>query len=271
MHCRVWHRYRPFLVAGSLLAGLGVGRLEGQRPLTVFAAASLSEAFSDIARVFERGHPGVRLRLNFAGSQALVTQLEQGARADVLATADQRWMTYAREHGLLAAAPATFARNRLVVVVPHPNPGFVEKLQDLARPGLKLVLAGAQVPVGAYSREALGRLNGAPGFPVAFDRLVLGNLVSEEENVRGVVAKVQLREADAGIAYVTDVTARSRAALTLLEIPDPYNPIAEYPVAAVAGGQSALAEAFIALVLSPEGQRLLGTRGFLSPPPSAGP
>lgn len=264
-------RRRSALTSGLVLLGvIGAAPLAAQQTLTVFAAASLTEALSDIGKAFEQAHPGVTVRLNFAGSQALVTQLEQGARADVLATADQRWMDYAREHRLLTAAPVTFARNRLVVVLPRSNPGRVAGLQDLARPGLKLVLAGAQVPVGAYSREALRRLNGAAGFPAGYDRRVLGNLVSEEESVRAVVAKVQLREADAGIAYVTDVTARSREALTLLQIPDPYNPVAEYPVAAVAGGQAALAESFIALVLSAAGQRLLAARGFL-PAGSAAP
>lgn len=263
-------RARRWLMTGLLLPGaLVAAPLAAQQTLTVFAAASLTEAFTDIGKAFEQAHPGVTVRLNFAGSQVLATQLEQGARADVLATADQRWMTYAKEHNLLSSAPATFARNRLVVVLPRSNPGYVDKLQDLTRPGLKLVLAGAQVPVGAYSREALRRLTAAPGFPAAYDRLVLGNLVSEEENVRAVVAKVQLREADAGIAYVTDVSPRSREALTLLEIPDPYNPIAEYPVAAVAGGQAPLADAFIALVLSAEGQRFLVARGFLPPGPAA--
>lgn len=250
------------VLAGALLAPVA---LASQQTLTVFAAASLTEAFNDIGRAFERAHPGVTVRLNYSGSQVLATQLEQGAKADVLATADQRWMQYARERALLAGDAVTFARNRLVVVIPRANPGYVEKLQDLARPGLKLVLAGAQVPAGAYSRESLRRLNGAPGFPAGFDRQVLANLVSEEENVRAVVAKVQLREADAGLAYATDVGARSRDALTILEIPDPYNPIAEYPIAMLAGGQRAVAEAFIALVLAAEGQGLLATRGFLPP------
>lgn len=258
------HRARLQLGAALLATAiLPPVPLAGQQVLSVFAAASLTEAFNDIGRAFERAHPGVTVRLNYSGSQVLATQLEQGAKADVLATADQRWVHYARDRRLLASDAATFARNRLVVVIPRANPGDVEKLQDLARPGLKLVLAGAQVPAGGYSRESLRRLNAAPGFPATFDRQVLTNVVSEEENVRAVVAKVRLREADAGIAYATDIGARDRDALTILEIPESYNPIAEYPIAAVAGGQRALAEAFIALVLSPDGQALLATRGFL--------
>lgn len=238
--------------------------LPAQQTVTVFAAASLTEAFTILGKSFELAHPGVAVKFNFAGSQVLATQMEQGARADVFASADQRWMAYAGDKNLLGDAPQVFARNRLVVVIPKSNPGAVEKLQDLARPGLKLVLAGRQVPVGAYSREALKRLSVAPGFPAHYDQLVLANLVSEEENVRAVAAKVQLREADAGIVYQTDVSESVRPQLRLLEIADPYNPIAEYPIASVRGA-SALGPEFVKLVLSADGQALLAARGFLPP------
>jgi len=247
----------------------GTGRLlAGQETLTVFAAASLTDAFTAIGKGFERVRPGVAVRFNFAGSQVLATQLENGAKGDVFASADQRWMQYAVEKQLIAGTPAVFARNRLVVVLPRSNPGYVDKLEDLARPGVKLVLAGAQVPVGAYSRAALKALGGRQGFPRDYDRRVLANLVSEEENVRAVVAKVQLREADAGIAYVTDVTPAVRPQVTLLEIPDPENPIAEYPIAATPGGGE-LGAAFVAYVLSDAGRKELAARGFL--PPRAAP
>jgi molybdate transport system substrate-binding protein len=243
--------------------------LAAQQTLTVFAAASLTDAFTAIGKGFETAHPGVTVRFNFAGSQVLATQLEQGAKGDIFASADQRWMQYAVERKLIASTPEVFARNRLAVVIPKSNPGYIEKLQDLARPGVKLVLAGAQVPVGAYSREALKRLAARAGFPRDYDRRVLQNLVSEEENVKAVVAKVQLREADAGIAYVTDVTPAIASQVTLLEIPDPENPIAEYPIAATAGGNGELGAAFVAYVLSAEGQKTLAGRGFL--PPTAAP
>jgi molybdate transport system substrate-binding protein len=247
----------------ALLLLVWSAALQAQQTVTVFAAASLTEAFTAIGKRFEKSHPGVTVQFNFAGSQVLATQLEQGARADVFASADQRWIKYAEDKKLLSNTPAVFARNRLVVVLPKLNPGGIEKLQDLSRPGIKLVLAGRQVPVGAYSREALIRLDSAPGFPKKFDQLVLANLVSEEENVRAVAAKVQLREADAGIVYQTDVTA-NRPQLRLIEIPDRFNPIAEYPIARVTGG-SALGGEFIALVLSPEGQTVLAGLGFMPP------
>ena len=258
-------RRRRALACLLFLALSGASALAAQQTLTVFAAASLTEGFTTLARRFEATHPGVTVRLNLGGSQAIVTQLAQGARADVLATADERWMRRAEAQGLLAADPVIFARNALVVVLPRTNPGQVEQLQDLARPGLKLILAGAQVPVGAYSREALRRLGGAPAFPGAYERRVLQNLVSEEENVKAVVAKVQLGEADAGIAYRTDVTDTIRAQLRLLEIPEAYNPVADYPIAPVKDGQVALAREFIALVRSTEGRQVLGARGFLPP------
>jgi len=247
----------------------GLAPLSAQQSVTVFAAASLTEAFTTIGKSFEQQHPGVTVKFNFAGSQVLATQMEQGAKADVFASADQRWMKYADDKKLLAAPAVVFARNRLVLVTPKSNPGGIERLQDLARPGLKLVLAGRQVPVGAYSREALTRLNSAAGFPRHYDQLALSNLVSEEENVRAVATKVQLREADAGIVYQTDITESVRPQLRVFEIPDPYNPIAEYPIATVAGG-NALGGEFVALVMSAEGQAALAARGFL-PPGSAAP
>jgi molybdate transport system substrate-binding protein len=237
--------------------------LQAQSALTVYAASSLTEAYRELGRAFERAHPGITVRFNFAGSQVLATQIEQGARADVFASADQRWMKYAVEKQLVSGSPVVFARNQLVVVLPKPNPGQVKRLQDLSRPGIKLVLAGRQVPAGAYAREALARLRNAPGFSSAYDQQVLANLVSEEENVRAVAAKVQLGEADAGIVYRSDVSPTLRSQVTLLEIPAPYNPTAEYPVASLARGQQELARAFVALVLSAEGQAILESRGFL--------
>lgn len=248
--------------------------LAAQSTLTVYAAASLTEAYGDIGKAFMKAHPGTTVKFNFAGSQVLATQIEQGAKADVFASADQRWMKYAEDKGLIDGAPVVFARNQLVVVIPRSNPGQVGKLQDLARPGVKLVLAGRQVPAGAYAREALSRLKGAPGFPRAYDQNVLANLVSEEENVRAVAAKVQLREADAGIVYQTDVTPNLRPQVTLIQIPDPYNPVAEYPVAVVKGGHKELADAFVALVLSDAGQAILKRKAFMAPamlPASAAP
>src|SRR6266540_2943795 len=194
--------------AGMLLlvGSDGGAASSGATALHVFAAASLAEAFEQIAREFERAHPEARVQLNLAGSQQLATQIEQGAAADVFASADRRWMDYLVERGRVAGEPAVFARNRLVVIVPRTKPARIGRLQDLARPGVKLVLGAEAVPVGKYSREVLQNLSRSEAFDAAFARRVLANVVSEEENVKSVVGKVQLGEADAGLCYRSDVT-----------------------------------------------------------------
>jgi molybdate transport system substrate-binding protein len=257
---------RLLLVTGVPVLTPGV--LEAPSTLNVSAAASLTQAFQELGRELERVHPGLTVRFNFAGSQQLALQIEQGAPADVFASADQRWMGYLLEKGRVAGQPAVFARNRLVVIVPRTNPARIGRLEDLARRGTKLVLAAAAVPAGKYSRAALANLVGAEGYPQDYDRRVLANVVSQEENVKSVVAKVQLGEADAGIVYRSDVTARVARYVRVFEIPDPYNPIATYPIAVLASaGNADAAHQFVALVTSPQGQAVLQRHGLL---PAAG-
>jgi molybdate transport system substrate-binding protein len=232
--------------------------------LTVFAAASLKDVFTEAADALGRRTPPIAVRYSFGGSQQLVLQLQQGASADVFASADQRWMQVARDTGLIAGEPAVFARNRLVVITPASNPGRIDRLEDLGKRGLKLVLGAEAVPVGKHSREALNRLNNAPGFGSSYSRRVLGSVVSEEENVKAVVSKVQLGEADGGIVYVSDVTPSVRKAVRTIDIPDPYNVVATYPIAVLKrSGQSAAAQQFIQFITSAEGQALLARHGFL--------
>jgi len=232
--------------------------------LRVFAAASLDAPLRELARAFEQSEPGVRVRFNLAGSQQLAAQLQQGAQADVFATADERWMAFADSLGLLVGAPRVFAHNSLTVIVPRTNPGRIARLQDLARPGLKLVLAASAVPVGQYAREMLVDLGAEPGFPPDYARRVLANLVSEEENVRAVVNKVQLGEADAGVVYVSDVTPVLRRYVKELPIPASANAVATYPVAIVRGTRAtALANRFVALLLSTKGQTILSRHRML--------
>jgi len=232
--------------------------------LNVFAAASLSEAFKILGAEFERAHPGMSVRFNFAGSQQLVLQMEQGASADVFASADQRWMDTAREHDLVVEASRVFARNRLVVIVPRTNPAWIGRLEDLARRGVKLVLAAAAVPAGKYSREVLRNLRSAPGFPPEYDERVLANVVSEEDDVKAVVAKVQLGEADAGVVYRSDVTAAVAKHIRVFEIADPYNVLASYPIAVTRStANPGTARAFLELMEGPMGQGVLAQHGFL--------
>ena len=237
--------------------------------VTVFAAASLTESFHELGRTFEQQHPGVTVQFSFAGSQQLALQMEQGAPADVFAAADQRWMDYAKDKGLVEGEAPVFARNRLIVIVPKTNPARIGKLEDLVRRGTKVVLAAEQVPVGKYSRDALKKLAAAPGFPPDYDRRVLANVVSQEENVKSVVSKVQLGEADAGIVYRSDVTPAVARYVRNFDIPDQFNVIAEYPIAVTkAAANSESARQFIALVRGDEGQRVLQAHGLM--PATAG-
>ena len=257
----------PLLSLVLSLAGISAGTplyADPASTLTVFAAASLTSAFTELGRTLEAAHPGLTVQFNFAGSQQLAAQIEQGAPADVFASADQRWMDHLAEKGLIEGEPAVFARNRLVVIVPRTNPARIGRLEDLARRGTKLVIAAEAVPAGAYTREALAKLARAPGFPAEYDRRVLGNVVSQEENVKGVVAKVQLGEADGGVVYRSDVTPAVARFVRVIEIPDEHNAIARYPVALV--GQSRSAKTgrwFFDLVLSDEGQQVLARHGLM--------
>ena len=253
------------------LAMLGLPLLAG-RPaapapstLTVYAAASLTDAFRDLGRTLEAAHPGLTVQFNFAGSQQLALQIEQGAPADVFASADQRWMSYAAEKGLVAGESAIFARNRLVAIVPRTNPARIRGLPDLARKGIKIVVAAEAVPAGKYSREALENLSTAPGFAPDYAGRVLANVVSQEENVKAVVAKVQLGEADAAVVYSTDATPHVRDQLQIIQVPDPLQTLATYPIAVAKGNNSAGGEAFVAYVLGPQGQATLARWGFLPP------
>jgi molybdate transport system substrate-binding protein len=238
--------------------------------LTVFAAASLTESFKTMQTTLEQANPGLKITYNFAGSPTLRAQLAQGAKADVFASADEPNMQGAQQDGTIADQPRVFAQNRLVVILPAANPAGITQLQDLAKPGAKLVLAQQDVPVGRYSRDSLNKMSASSAFGAGFSVKVLANIKSEEANVKDVVAKVQLGEADGGFVYKTDVTASVRSAVKMLDIPDQFNVIARYPVAAVKGAPNeAGAHAFIDYLLSPAGQAVLATYGF-SPPAESG-
>src|SRR5215510_664122 len=235
-------------------------RLGGE--LSVFAAASLTEPFTEMSKRLEMSHPGLKVVYNFGGSQALRTQLEQGARADVFASADAIQMEQAKKSEVVQGETPIFVKNRLVVITPKANPGKVTEFRDLAKPGLKLDLTNAKVPVGNYSRQAFSKASAEYG--ADFEKSVLGNIVSEEENVKQVVTKVQLGEADAGIAYVSDVTPKVSKDVLTVVIPDAYNQLATYPIALTKGVQNrTAADVFISFVLSAEGQAILKANNFI--------
>ncbi|HTO71066.1 MAG TPA: molybdate ABC transporter substrate-binding protein [Myxococcota bacterium] len=223
--------------------------LDSLPAITVFAAASLSESFQALGAAFEAKAHG-HVTFSFGASSLLVTQLQQGAPADVIATADETTLAKA---GDLIGAPRTFARNRLAIAVEKGNPKTVQGLADLARPGLAVVLAAEQVPVGKYGKEALAKAG------------VTVTPRSLEPDVKAVLNKVALGEADAGIVYATDVTA-AQGKVDGVEIPAAQNVSANYPIAVVKKSQSAeAAQAFADFVLSPEGRTVLARYGFAAP------
>ena len=228
--------------------------------LTVFAASSLTGAFTEIGKAFEAANPGITVTLNFAGSGALRTQIEEGAPADVFASASGKEMdTLVTGNFITKDAPQIFLTNKLVVILPANNPSALEKLEDLSKPGIKLVLAAEAVPVGNYARQALDKMNSS--FGTGFKDKVLANVVSNEDNVKQVVAKVQLGEADAGIVYISDSIAAPD--LKSIEIPTDLNVIAKYPIAPLTKSENAdLAAKFTEYVLSAEGQAVLQKWGF---------
>ncbi|MFN8475434.1 MAG: molybdate ABC transporter substrate-binding protein [Anaerolineae bacterium] len=233
--------------------------------LTVFAAASLTEAFKEIGANFEKAHPGTKVAFNFAGSQQLVQQLGQGARADVLATAAPKQMNDAIGAGsVTSGSDKVFARNRLVAIAPSDNRAGVTSLRDLAKPGLKVILAAKEVPVGQYARDFLDKAAADPAYGAQYKDGVLKNVVSNEQDVRAVLSKIVLGEGDAGIVYTTDITQDAAPKVTRFDIPDALNTIASYPIASVKGTKNqALADAFVSYVLSPDGQAVLAKYGFI--------
>jgi molybdate transport system substrate-binding protein len=232
--------------------------------LRIMAAASLTDAFAEMEASLEAQYPGLDIVIETAGSQTLVTQLQQGAEADVLATANLSTMQTAVESELIDGDPVTFTANRLVIATPADNPAGITSITDLANDGVSLVLAGEDVPAGLYARDALCAWVSEPNTSEDFLVRVDANIVSEEPDVRHVLAKVVLGEADAGIVYASDAVAAERAGtpLTTIEFPEGVSAPATYPIAPVAGGDTALANAFIDFVLTEDGQAILDKYGF---------
>src|SRR5437764_1699959 len=230
--------------------------------LNVFAAASLTEAFNEIASTYHQMHPHLTIKPVYNGSQILEQQIASGAPADIFASADTTNMQKASQAGLVGASQI-FVKNRLVVIIPLSNPGKITSLKDLARKGVKIDLAAATVPAGKYSRQALMNLSKSPQYGANYGSTVLANVVSQEDNVKAVVQKVQLGEADAGFVYVTDAYSAS-GKVTVIDIPDPYNVIAQYPIAVTKSSPYfSDAQAFVAFVLSAAGQAIMKKYQFI--------
>jgi len=233
------------------------------KSVTVFAASSLTEAFEEMGQKFEQ-ETGAGVTFSFGGSSDLRAQLEQGAPADVFASADLKQMGLAKDAGVVDGDETIFARNRLVVIISKQNRASVVTLQDLAKPDVKIALADENVPVGEYAQQFLD--NASAEYGSDYKDNVLANVVTNAANVKEVAAAVQLDEVDAGVVYKTDVTAEIAQDVTTIEIPDELNVIATYPIALTNNGQAQTkdaAQAFIDFVLSDAGQAILSSHGFL--------
>ncbi|MFJ9577047.1 molybdate ABC transporter substrate-binding protein [Streptomyces sp. NPDC101191] len=231
---------------GSPAAGASAKKTE----LTVLAAASLTDVFKTAGAAYETSHPGTKITFSFAGSQELVAQVAQGAPADALVTADTKSMDKVRAD---TGAPTVIAKNRLVIATAEGNPHKVGSLRDLADPKLKVVLAAPEVPAGKYSKKILDA------------QKITVKPVSQEPNVRAVLSKVGLGEADAGLVYKTDAES-AEDKVDAVEIPDDQNALATYPAAALKDAKNAeAAAAFVAWLSSPEAQKILQDAGFQKP------
>ena len=265
-------RFLALALAALVMAAAAVGCAAAAREaapvdtVTVFAASSLAEPFRAVADAFEADNPGVKVTFNFAGSQALRTQLEHGARADVFASADWEQMAAVRQANLLGNTPEYFATNRLAVIAPAGSDA-VRSLDDLARPGVTIAIASAEAPAGAYARATLNIMAESGDFPDDFADRALANAVTHETNVRAVAQKVALGEVDAGMVYETDAkAAQYRDPFRVIEIPLHFNPAAEYPIATLGEAVNPqLARDFIAFVQGDDGQAILREYGFAPP------
>lgn len=231
--------------------------------LAVYAAASLSDPLQSVKTAYEAGHPGVHLILAFDSSAALRTQIEQAAPADVFLSADLTNPQGLVDAGLAPGPVIPFAGNTLAIVVPSSNPGSIDRPSDLARPGTRIVAAGEKVPITVYTSQLVERLGALPGYPTGFAAAYEGNIVSREDNVKAIVAKLELGEGDAGVVYASDALASD--SLTTIQVP------AEAAVTATYGGvivksspRAAEAAAFLAWLAGPAGQAMLSRFGFVA-------
>lgn len=252
----------------SLLAALflatSAGYAQEPKELTVFTAASLTGAFGELGKIYEN-ETSIKVVFNFDGSQALRTQIENGAYADVFVSANIKQMNALKNTGMMNnSSVSIFTRNKLSLIVPKENPGKIFNLSDLAKPGLKIVIGTKDVPVGDYAMRIINKLGNDSNYGPEYKEHVLSNVISQETNVNYVVTKIALGEADVGFAYVSDITEELSGKVDRIEIPDEYNIIAEYPLGALLDSRyPAEAEEFMNLVKSEQGRAILEKYRFL--------
>ena len=252
------------VAAVTLVAACTVGPATRATDLTIFAAASLKGALDKAKPAYETSHPGLTLTVSTDSSSALETQIEQGAPADVFLSADEANPRKLVSGGFASGDPVAFAGNELTIIVPADNPAGLNSPADLAQTGSKVIAAGAAVPITAYATELVDNLARDPGYPTGFAAAYAANVVSKEDNVKAVVAKIELGEGDAGIVYVTDAAASTK--VKTIDVPDAANVRATYAGVVVKASPNAeAAKAFLDWFAGPDGQAILSSFGFLPP------
>jgi molybdate transport system substrate-binding protein len=238
----------------------GVGGEQGGT-LTILAASSLTDAFAELGNIFEQQYPGTTVKTSLGASSELLAQIQQGAPADVFASAAEEEMNIAVKDGLVAGKPQIFVKNREFIMVPEDNPANIKSLEDLSKPNIKLVLAAKDVPAADYALEILGKANKVYGS--GFKREVLSSVVSREADVRASVNRVVVGDADATFGYKSDYTPDIRDKVKIITIPPNLNIIATYPIAVLEDAKEpGLAKKWVDLVTSKEGQEVLEQWNF---------
>jgi len=253
---------RSLLLIALLLAGCGTPSASAGTPITVYAAASLTDAFEDLAAAYT-DDTGVEVVLSFDASGALRTQIEEGAPADVFASADLVNAQTLVEARRTDGPSQTFAANGLTIVVPTDEPAGIEAWEALADPGVRIIAAGEDVPITRYAVELIDNLAALPGAPDGFADTYAANVASREDNVRAVLAKIEVGEGDAAIVYETDATSSDE--VVAVTIPEEANVVAEYAVVTI-DDAAAGASDFVTWLLGGEAQAILAEHGFRSPP-----
>ena len=246
-----------------LLLAASAGYAQEPKELTVFTAASLTGAFGEIGQMY-KNETNISVAFNFDGSQALRTQLENGAYSDVFASANQKQMKAVENEGLMNnSSVVIFTKNKLSLIVPKDNPARIINLSDLAKPGLKIVMGTKDVPVGDYALQIISKMGNDSAYGHDYKEKVLANVISQETNVNYVVTKVALGEADVGFAYVSDITEDLTSKVDKIDIPDEYNVVAQYPMGVLLESKYPVeSREFMSLVISDKGKAVLEKYGF---------
>jgi molybdate transport system substrate-binding protein len=254
-------KFVAFLVAIALVTSTGMA--EQPKELAIFCAASLTGAFGEIGLMY-KNETNINVVFNFDGSQVLRTQIENGAYADIFVSANKKQMNLMKNEGLTNNSSITvFTKTKPVIIVPKDNLAKIQNISDLVKPGIKIVIGTKDVPIGDYTLQIMSRLSNDSAFGPEFKKKFMANVVSQEINVNYITSKVALGEADAGIAYDSDITKDLGAKITKIEIPNKYNVIAEYPMGILKQSKyPAQDQEFINLVKSDRGMAILEKYGF---------